>query len=251
MIYCLSVTGRASSCVDASPLVLTLEVCGKWLVRMSFTELEYVSLAPDDLDDISHLLVNHFYLRDIMTLVLGVSPESKLAIDLNHIRTCLATGLSLGARDKSTKQLVGVLLNSILAFDATVIHTPSKSNETEMMHTHFLRLLGQVADLTKHHGVTNILLSTRGCIHPDYEHRGLFTKLVQMSVNIGIKEGCTLASAAAINPHSEKAFLRVGYKVGKTLDFNTVEEVLLDLSHVSHTVLKVMTKVLSPITTSS
>ncbi|XP_069181558.1 uncharacterized protein [Procambarus clarkii] len=159
------------------------QVCGKWLVRMSFTELEYVSLAPDDLDDISHLLVNHFYLRDIMTLVLGVSPESKLAIDLNHIRTCLATGLSLGARDKSTKQLVGVLLNSILAFDATVIHTPSKSNETEMMHTHFLRLLGQVADLTKHHGVTNILLSTRGCIHPDYEHRGLFTKLVQVDWN--------------------------------------------------------------------
>ncbi|XP_069181814.1 uncharacterized protein [Procambarus clarkii] len=170
---------------------------------MSFTELEYVSLAPEDLDNTSHLLVNHFYTRNIITFLLGMSPESKMAMDLNDIRTCLAAGLSVGARDKSTRQLVGVLMNSILTPGSGVIQTSSESVETEM------------------------------------------------SVNIGIKEGCTLASAAVINPHSERAFLHIGYKVDKTLDLNTVGEGLLDLSHVSHKVFKVMTKVLSPITTSS
>ncbi|XP_045601610.2 uncharacterized protein [Procambarus clarkii] len=218
---------------------------------MSFTELEYVSLAPDDLDDISHLLVNHFYTRNITTFLLGMSPESKMAMDLNDIRTCLAAKLSVGARDKSTRQLVGVLMNSILTPGSGVIQTSSESVETETKRTRLLRLVNDVLNIMTNHGETNILHSNRGCIHPDYERRGVFTKLVQMSVNIGIKEGCTLASAGTINPHSEKAFLRIGYKVGKTLDLNTVGEGLFDLSHVSHTVLKVMTKVLSPITTSS
>ncbi|XP_069181825.1 uncharacterized protein [Procambarus clarkii] len=97
---------------------------------MSSTEVEYMVLSLEHLDEVSDLLVNHFYTRDIITSGLRFSPENRLTLDLPHIRKCLASGLSVGAREKSTQRLVGVILNLIFTADSPPKPT-LKNNNTE------------------------------------------------------------------------------------------------------------------------
>ncbi|XP_069181342.1 uncharacterized protein [Procambarus clarkii] len=106
---------------------------------MSSTEVEYMVLSLEHLDEVSDLLVNHFYTRDIISLQtsgLRFSPENRLTLDLPHIRKCLASGLSLGAREKSTQRLVGVILNLIFTADSPPKPTLKNNNtEAEMLVT--------------------------------------------------------------------------------------------------------------------
>ncbi|XP_069181300.1 uncharacterized protein [Procambarus clarkii] len=213
---------------------------------MSLTELEYVMLTPDHLDDVFQLLVNHFYPRENFTLGLGFSPETKLNMDRQFIRTCLESGLSVGAREKSTRRLIGIMLNSIITADSLPKPTLStNSTEAEIKYARFSKLKGSLVDIFQDPGVNRVLNLSRGCVHPNYGRRGVMTKLIQMSFDLGIKQSCQLARAGVSSLYTEKALLRLGFKVRAALDFQTLEENLLDLSRMYYKKFKVMTNSLS------
>ncbi|XP_069181345.1 uncharacterized protein [Procambarus clarkii] len=214
---------------------------------MSFTEQEYLGLTLEHLDDVCDLLVNHFYPRDIITLGLGLSPENRLTLDLPHIRTCLASGLSVGAREKSTRRLVGVLLNYIFIADSAPKQTlKNYTTEAEMMQARFRKVLVIMTDKIDCPEEGSVMCSSRACVHSDFGQRGIISKLTEKSVIIATKQGFKMTSLIMTNPRVEKMFLRLGYKVHTTFDFCTLEEGLLDLSCMDHKQFKIMTNSLSP-----
>ncbi|XP_069181830.1 uncharacterized protein [Procambarus clarkii] len=214
---------------------------------MSFTELEYMGLNLEDLDDVSDLLVNHFYPRDIITLGLGFSPENRLNLDLPHIRTSLASGLSVGAREKSTRRLVGVILNYIFTADSTPKQTLKNNNtEAEMMEARFRKVLAIMTDKIECAEEGSVMCSSRACAHSDFGRRGILTKLAEMIVIIGSQHGFQMITSIVTSPFTEKMLQRLGCKVETTFDFCTLEEGLLDLSRMDQKQFKIMTKYLSP-----
>ncbi|XP_069936055.1 uncharacterized protein [Cherax quadricarinatus] len=73
-------------------------------------ELEYVVLTMEDYNDVIHFLGTYFYPRSNSILGASCSPEAALNVDVKHIQLCLTSGLSTGARDKATRNLVAVLM---------------------------------------------------------------------------------------------------------------------------------------------
>ncbi|XP_069181346.1 uncharacterized protein [Procambarus clarkii] len=219
---------------------------------MSSTEVEYMVLSLEHLDEVSDLLVNHFYTRDIITSGLRFSPENRLTLDLPHIRKCLASGLSVGAREKSTQRLVGVILNLIFTADSPPKPTLKNNNtEAEMMESRFCKIAALMTNKIDCPEDGRVLYSSRACTHSDFGRRGILMKLGEMLVTIASNQGFQMITTVVTNPFAEKVLLRLGCKVQTTFDFHTLEEGLLDVSRMDQKQFKIMTKYLSPTTPKS
>nr|XP_045603438.1 uncharacterized protein LOC123761454 [Procambarus clarkii] len=209
------------------------------------TELEYVVLTPDDLDDVIHLLVNHYYSRENIRLGAGMSAATKM--DEQYIPGCLRSGLSTGARDERTGRLVGV----VLSYSATPQAPQLKDvvtyiTEAELKVLKVKTILEGMLDLSEDRGVECVQRLTRFCVQPDYGSRGVARMLVQKSMDLGAKQGCQLAYLRATSPYTQKLCDRLGFDTRAILDLSTLEEGLLDLSRVTCKTFKVMTKNLTP-----
>nr|XP_053635490.1 uncharacterized protein LOC128690792 [Cherax quadricarinatus] len=205
-------------------------------------ELEYVVLTLKDIDDVAQFLVNHFYPRNNVILGTRCSPETALSADLHHIHLYLTSGLSTGARDKVTKNLVAVMLSCNYEHYAEATQNPE--NEVRVLRAwHIIRkLIDLVVDTRK----DRILFAARICVDPDYVHQGVSTKIAKLCLDLGTKQGFTLACANAISPNTDKACLLLGIENVKTVNINTLEDGIFDLSRMSYKILKIFTKQLGP-----
>ncbi|XP_069181350.1 uncharacterized protein [Procambarus clarkii] len=157
---------------------------------MSSTEVEYMVLSLEHLDEVSDLLVNHFYTRDIITSGLRFSPENRLTLDLPHIRKCLASGLSVGAREKSTQRLVGVILNLIFTADSPPKPTLKNNNtEAEMMESRFCKIAALMTNKIDCPEDGRVLYSSRACTHSDFGRRGILMKLGELPTPLNKTSG--------------------------------------------------------------
>nr|XP_053637666.1 uncharacterized protein LOC128692545 [Cherax quadricarinatus] len=205
-------------------------------------ELEYVVLTLEDHDDVVHFLVNYFYPRNNVVIASRCSSEAALSADLKHIEVCLTSGLSTGARDKTTKTLVAIVLACDYEHCVEVPQKPENEDEIFRARNIIRNLTDEVVDTKK----DRILYCTRICVHPDYGRQGVSTKILELCLDAGIKQGFTLACAISGNPFSETTCLRLGFQNTRTLDVNTLEKGLFDLSRMNYKIFKFFTKHLGP-----
>nr|XP_053648993.1 uncharacterized protein LOC128700062 [Cherax quadricarinatus] len=101
-----------------------------------------------------------------------------------------------------------------------------------------LKLMDEVVDIRK----DRIVLGSRICVHPDYGHQGVITKIMKLSLDLSTKQGYTLACGYTNNPNSMRICLRLGFKNVKTVNVNTLEEGIFDLSCLEYKIINFFTK---------
>nr|XP_053653953.1 uncharacterized protein LOC128703351 [Cherax quadricarinatus] len=205
-------------------------------------ELQYVVLTLKDHDDVTHFLVNHFYPRDNIIIGSRCSRKTALSVDHKHIQMCLTSGLSTGARDKTTKNLVAVMLSCNYKYCFEAPQNPEDEVGILRVRHKIRKLMDEVVDTRK----DRIVFCTRICVHPDYGHQGVATKIMKLCLNLSTKQGFTLACGDTSNPNTERICLRLGFKNVKAVKVNTLEEGIFDLSPINYKILKFFTKRLEP-----
>ncbi|XP_069936500.1 uncharacterized protein [Cherax quadricarinatus] len=205
-------------------------------------ELEYVVLTMEDYEDVTHFLLNYYYPRNTVALGTRCSPETALSVDLKHIQLCLTSGLSVGARDKATKNLIAMSLASNYEHYAEATQNPE--HEVGILRAWYItrKLMDEVVGTKRE----RIVYGTRICVLPDYSHLGVSTKVAKLCLDLCIKQGYTLACTNTINLYAEKASLRLGFENVKTVDLSTLEEGIFDLSRMDYKILKIFIKRLRP-----
>ncbi|XP_069937277.1 uncharacterized protein [Cherax quadricarinatus] len=108
------------------------------------------------------------------------SSEAALSADLKHIEVCLTSGLSTGARDKTTKTLVATMLACDYEHCVEVPQKPEDEDEIFRARNIIRNLTDEVVDTKK----DRILYCTRICVHPDYVGQRVATEIGKVCVEL-------------------------------------------------------------------
>nr|XP_053653565.1 uncharacterized protein LOC128703039 [Cherax quadricarinatus] len=103
-------------------------------------------------------------------------------------------------------------------------------------------LTDEVVDTKK----DRILYCTRICVHPDYVGQRVATEIGKLCLHLGTKQGFTLACGGTGNLISERICFRLGFENRKTININTLENGIFDLSLMNYMLFKFFTKRLGP-----
>ncbi|KAK8739969.1 hypothetical protein OTU49_003295, partial [Cherax quadricarinatus] len=117
-------------------------------------------------------------------------------IYMRDVRSCLASGLSLAARHKTSKTIVGVSLNKIFSLEET-LKVAAMENVSKIN-----RIIGKLYDnITHFEGVDaqGMLHLYVLCTHQDYANLGLGTCLFQKTLELGKERGFQAMNVEAAN----------------------------------------------------
>ncbi|XP_071541783.1 uncharacterized protein [Panulirus ornatus] len=210
-------------------------------------EIEYVVLSMADIAEVEDLLALEFYPRE--NLSKGVHEDGNKSREGMHskmVRLCLASGLTVGARDKATGSLVGVRTSYLTTRESERKSKEEKakySSEEERRMYVLLEKAKNSHDMFQDSKVKKVVDFDRLCVREDYCRRGIAKKMVEMSMALGVKKGCDLARVEVTSPYSERLFLGLGFEVKSSLDIKK-ETDLADASLMSYKQLTILTRYL-------
>lgn len=210
-------------------------------------EIEYANLSMADLAEVEELLELEFYPRE--NLSKSVHEDGKKSREGMHtkiVRRCLASGLTVGARDKATGSLVGVRTSYLTTRESERKSEEEKfkySCEEERRMYVLLEKAKKSYDLFQDSNVEKVIDFDRLCVRKDYCRRGIAKKMVEMSMDLGAKKGCQLARVEVTSPYSERLFLGLGFEMKSSLDIKK-ETDLADASLMSYKYVAVLTRYL-------
>ncbi|KAL7647255.1 UNVERIFIED_CONTAM: hypothetical protein RMT77_002513 [Armadillidium vulgare] len=129
----------------------------------------------------------------------------------------ISEGLSYGAWDSGTGQLVGVLISTLLTKHngTPQIWSDLKStNPISEIYVAFEKTMEEAVDIFElYPSVEKILELNLLCILPSYRGRKIGQTLVKHAENMGEEMGCRMAMAEASGRASQKILSNLGYKI--------------------------------------
>lgn len=212
------------------------------------SNIELSVMTPDDFEETRTFLREQYSYRNPLCRMLGEKGvETYREPLITLIRKCLASGLSVGARDKSSQTLAGVFLNLPQDVDET---SEDDDDETEVTSKVFrlLKLLGAGTHrVFQEMNVKVVLELFTLCVHEDYGGQGLGRRLTEKSLLLGEEQGYAVASVMSTNSLTERICARFGFHTVKTLNLiSAADELGIDICLIpGETDLKMMIKMIS------
>lgn len=179
-------------------------------------EIEYFFLKEDDFEEVVSFLAEDYFQREPITLGTGANEECQPGKGRmgEDVRRCLQSGLSVGARDRKTGQLIGLRVSNLLDRQKPFQSTQPR-NEFEEVYRIAEHVVNHVFEEEADKFLMMFLLS----VHKDYGARGIAGRMIKMSMEAGHAQGAQIAFTCISNVLSGKVFEKLGFRKGFTLEY--------------------------------
>nr|XP_045613135.1 uncharacterized protein LOC123767495 [Procambarus clarkii] len=212
-------------------------------------DMEFFIMTTEDYHESMALLHSEYVGRNPLCKACGETGQNTYTEPLmSDVRKCLASGASIGVRDKASKTLAGVFLNAPLNMDEACASSNINTDNLGIEYRVLRRLTADTRLLFQDQEVHQVLDLFVLCVHRGYGGRRLASTLLQKSLRLGAEQGYEMASVLSTNSVTEKICARLGFQTVKSLDLTTLaEEFSIDTSLIpGETEMKMMTKRLPP-----
>ncbi|XP_042859386.1 uncharacterized protein LOC122245523 [Penaeus japonicus] len=183
------------------------------------SSFNFFVLTTQDFEEVKAFLGLYFFPKEPLTL--GARCEDEVDMD-DLIMKCVASGVSVGFRDKATRELVGVRLSSILSSKPKTQPPPESVPPEVAKVINMLNHLWEAVDVFADPGVKRVMKSDILTVHTGYNGRGLAKAMVERSERLAEGRGCHLLYTQPTNAISAKIFAQRGYDTRYTIDLDTV-----------------------------
>ncbi|CAL4081473.1 unnamed protein product [Meganyctiphanes norvegica] len=189
---------------------------------MSEFDVVVLSLESDE-EEVVKVFTESFLTREPTGLGLSATPSDLLDFFLPVVNVCLKSGMSLGAKDKVSGKLVGLMLNKVLTpadkstFDGhvTVVENNKKVASFQSIFTE----VENVVDIFEKFNVQKVLELALLSVHENQSGKGIGKILIERSEELGVNNGCELVNVQATNPITHAICSKRGYSTYLTYDF--------------------------------
>lgn len=139
-------------------------------------EIEYFFLKEDDFEEVVSFLAEDYFQREPITLGTGANEECQPGEGRmgEDVRRCLQSGLSVGARDRKTGQLIGLRVSNLLDRQKPFQSTQPR-NEFEEVYRIAEHVVNHVFEEEADKFLMMFLLS----VHKDYGARGIAGRMIK------------------------------------------------------------------------
>nr|XP_053631715.1 arylalkylamine N-acetyltransferase-like 2 isoform X1 [Cherax quadricarinatus] len=188
--------------------------------------LEYSTLHEDDVDEVVAFMAAHFYPREPISTGLHMTYEDNKEWIHSSARDWVKSGVSVVAREPTTKKVAGSILATILTRDQSNTYAKaltSPKTKVKTLHTVLSVLETAVDFFARYEKVNRILELAMITVAEEHGGRGVGKRLVQESERRGQVLGCQLATAQATAVPSQRLLYRLGYESLYTMDYTTFE----------------------------
>ncbi|XP_063606789.1 arylalkylamine N-acetyltransferase 1-like [Penaeus indicus] len=179
-------------------------------------DIEYFFLKEDDFDEVVAFLAEDYFQREPITL--GTHANKKCEPGKGRmgedVRRCLKSGLSVGARDRKSGQLIGLRVSNLLDREK-----PFKSTQPCNEFEELYRIAEHVVNHVYEEKADKFLMLFLLSVHKDYGARGIAGEMVKMSMEAGYSQGAQIAFTCISNVLSGKVFEKLGFKKGFALEY--------------------------------
>ncbi|XP_045613760.1 arylalkylamine N-acetyltransferase-like 2 [Procambarus clarkii] len=191
------------------------------------SNIELSVMTPDDFEETITLLREQYCYRNPLCRALGVKKgETNQEPLTTLIRKCLASGLSVSARDKTSQTLAGIFLNLPQDVDETSEDDDVETEVTSKVFRVLKLLAAGTHKVFQEMNVKVVLELFTLCVHEDYGGQGLGSKLTEKSLLLGEEQGYAVASVMCTNSLTERICARFGFDTVKTLNLISVADKL-------------------------
>ncbi|CAL4158947.1 unnamed protein product, partial [Meganyctiphanes norvegica] len=201
------------------------------------SEFEVVVLRPKkDEEEVRELFRENFLTREPTIQGLGATPEDLMEFYLPVVQDCLNSDLCLGAKDKSSGELVGVILNKALTpADKTTFegHWADSSNDKVRAIGNILYHAENDLDIFNKFNVEKVFELGIVTVCEHYLRRGIARLLIERSEQLGRNNGFQMINCQASNSSIQHILKDKGYDTYLTIDFSKNKDV--DLSKTGET----------------
>lgn len=176
-------------------------------------EVTLHALTPNDLEDVLNLVKRTYFGREVLNKTMNSIPDEMLSDMSPHFLKWLENGACFGLRSKTTKELVGIKLNSVLTRGEPTFKQPPKYKHAMQMKR-IVESLPPPEDLFNQDPQLQKILHGRLLnIDPSYCGQNLAKILFEASEEAGIKLGCQLVYAEVGDEQHLKNMNKNGYKI--------------------------------------
>nr|XP_027229275.1 uncharacterized protein LOC113821044 [Penaeus vannamei]XP_027229276.1 uncharacterized protein LOC113821044 [Penaeus vannamei] len=183
------------------------------------SSFSFFILNSQDFEEVRAFLALYFFPKEPLTI--GARCEGE--VDLSDlILKCVSSGVSVGARDKATGELVGVRLSSILSSKPKTEPPPDSIPPEVAKVINMLNHLWEAVDVFEDPGVERIMKSDILTVHTGYNGRGLARAMVERSERLAKGRHCHLLYTQPTNAISARIFSQRGYDTRYTIDLDTL-----------------------------
>ncbi|XP_042230523.1 uncharacterized protein LOC121871968 [Homarus americanus] len=146
----------------------------------NLTDIEFFILTPDDFQETLRFFDEQFLKRNPLCIASKETCKEAFGEHLNvALKEALESGFSMGARDKTTKALVGIRLTKITSVDN--VSKQTASDEAKLTENNLYRVLAMLSpDEDVFRGVSSFLYMFALAVHRDYCGHGLASRLVKV-----------------------------------------------------------------------
>ncbi|XP_047489086.1 uncharacterized protein LOC125039293 [Penaeus chinensis] len=142
-------------------------------------DIEYYFLKEDDFDEVVAFLAEDYFQREPITL--GTHANEKCEPGKGRmgedVRRCLKSGLSVGARDRKTGQLIGLRVSNLLDREK-----PFKSTQPCNEFEELYRIAEHVVNHVYEEKADKFLMMFLLSVHKDYGARGIAGEMVKVKI---------------------------------------------------------------------
>ncbi|XP_042858914.1 uncharacterized protein LOC122245031 [Penaeus japonicus] len=179
-------------------------------------DIEYFFLKGDDFDEVVTFLAEDYFQREPTTLGTGVNEKCQPGKGRmgEDVRRCLASGLSVGARDRKSGKLIGLRVSELVD-KAKPFQSDEPCNEFEEVYRIANHVVSHVFEEKADKFLQMFLLG----VNKDYGGRGIAGKMIQMSMEAGYAQGAQIAFTCISNVLSGKVYEKLNFNKGYTLDY--------------------------------
>nr|XP_053645407.1 uncharacterized protein LOC128697601 [Cherax quadricarinatus] len=164
---------------------------------------ELVMLTPGDFEEVAQLIERHFLKRNPLNIAANETSAECFGDSFGlGIKSSLESGFCVGAREKTTKKMVGLKLASVGRVDQLCTRDTERLRG-KSVGFRILAMINVDAEMFQH--VTSVLFLLYVCVHPRYCGRGLARMMVQvktcqMMINTGICSNNNILLSMAKKP---------------------------------------------------
>ncbi|ROT72130.1 hypothetical protein C7M84_009486 [Penaeus vannamei] len=139
-------------------------------------------LKEDDFEEVVSFLAEDYFQREPITLGTGANEECQPGKGRmgEDVRRCLQSGLSVGARDRKTGQLIGLRVSNLLDRQK-----PFKSTQPRNEFEEVYRIAEHVVNHVFEEEADKFLMMFLLSVHKDYGARGIAGRMIKMSMEAG------------------------------------------------------------------